>query len=225
MVNGVEKLEFIDFTVDLTVPVFVRAVDPFLVENFLKAYLALFDRVPDAAEVIPLLGRLMTAQANATGEFGFEAICTALLGSADIDSNVTTVTQMSNIQFINATYANLMGAVPVAGEVAALERELASGDLSRSELTADLLALVHSFEYDPHESAAQNRSDAYYDFLPRLLDNKVAVAHTLAINLGLTYDQTSHFPWNEKVIDAVTPNSTEAALSLLGVSVTQYDLV
>lgn len=102
-----------------------------------------------------------------------------------------------------------------AGGLAYWTGKLADGSATRGDLVSTILDSAHTY-----------KGDATYGYVADLLDNKTLVAKTFAIDLGLNYNSSNESITNGMAIAAaVTPTSTAAAISLIGVNIADVQLI
>jgi len=126
-------------------------------------------------------------------------------------SNLTGFSKdMSNAAFVNLIYKNVLGRTD-GGDTAGVNYwsgELASGNATRGSLVSTMLNSAHGF-----------KNDATWGWVANLLDNKITVAKTIAIDWGLNYNTPEASISNGMAIAGlVTPTDTSAALKLVGIS-------
>jgi hypothetical protein len=116
---------------------------------------------------------------------------------------------MSNADFISVIYKNVLGRTSVdADGMAYWSASLATGTATRASLINNILGAAHGLKGD----AAQGQ-------VADLLDNKLAVAHYFAIDLGLNFNTNeASILQGMAIAAAVTSTSTAAAIALIGVS-------
>jgi serralysin len=92
--------------------------------------------------------------------------------------------------------------------------ELASGRASNGSLVSTILNSAHTF-----------KGDATYGWVANLLDNKLAVAKTFAIDWGLNNNTPAEsISQGMAIAAAVTPTGTAAAIALIGVTASELQL-
>ena len=117
---------------------------------------------------------------------------------------------MSNADFVNVIYKNVLGRKDGAdaGGLAYWTGKLTDGSASRGALVSSVLDAAHTY-----------KGDATFGYVADLLDNKIAVGKTVAINYGVNYHNTSDAVTNGMAIAAaVTPVNTTDAILLVGVN-------
>lgn len=92
---------------------------------------------------------------------------------------------MTNADFVNVVYRNVLGRPDGAdaGGLAYWSGELAAGRESRGSLVSTILYSAHTFKGKP---SAKGTAQDGYGWVADLLDNKLAVAKTFAVDWGLT---------------------------------------
>ncbi|MBI1834938.1 MAG: DUF4214 domain-containing protein, partial [Burkholderiales bacterium] len=99
--------------------------------------------------------------------------------AAIVYSDLTGYTQsMSNADFVRVIYKNVLGRfdanAPPEADVAYWSNSLSSGQSTRGNLVRAMLFSAHTFA-----------DDATWGWVPRLLDNKLAVGNYFALQHGL----------------------------------------
>lgn len=114
-------------------------------------------------------------------------------------------TSMTNEDFLNVFYKNVLDRLEGAdaGGLAYWNSKLADGSSTRSSLANDILDSAHTFKGNPT-----------WGWVANLLDNKIAVANTIAVEWGLTYN-TDAYTRGVVIAAASTPNDTTKALRLV----------
>jgi Ca2+-binding RTX toxin-like protein len=206
----VESLKFSDKTVNLTVQALVAAAPQMDVHHIIELYVAFFNRVPDANGLVYWIGKMIAGQGINQIADSFYSIG----ASAQYSSLTGFSTGMSNEDLIHAFYKNILGRAEGA-DVDGLKYwndKLVLGSSTRSSLALDILASTHTF-----------KGDATWGYVADLLDNKVAVALTVAVDWGMTYN-TDGYTHTAAITAAVTSTSTATALALVGVSTSDISL-
>ncbi len=203
-VLNVERIHFSDMVVNLTVQAKAASVTTTQLHQMEELYVAFFNRVPDADGLSYWIDQFKGGQS-------FNAIAESFYNAGVQYSNLTGFsTTMSNQDFINVVYKNVLGRSGGAdqGGLGYWSGELTSGRASHGSLVSDILNSAHTF-----------KGDATYGWVADLLDNKIAVANKFAVDLGLSYNSANDSITNGMAIAAaVTASSTTAAIALIGIS-------
>jgi len=158
--------------------------------------------VPDADGLEYWIGQRATGQSiNAIAEVFYSA------GVARSDLTGFSA-NMSHADFVNVVYRNVLGRRDGADTegLAYWSGELASGRATHGSLVSTMLDSAHSF-----------KGDATWGWVADLLDNKIKVAKTFAIDWGLNYlTAEQNITEGMKIAKAVTATDTAAALALIG---------
>jgi hypothetical protein len=208
--SNVQKLVFSDMSINLEVQSDARTVSSTQLHSLEELYVAFFDRVPDADGLQFWTGQLKGGQS-------INAIADSFYAAGLQYASVTGFTaSMSSSDFINVVYRNVLGR-PDGADAAGLAywvAGMADGTQTRGSLVATILGAAHAYKGDPT-----------WGWVADLLDNKIAVADTFAVSMGLGYntpaDSISH---GVAIAAAVTPSSTAAAITLIGVPQAQVSL-
>ena len=208
---NIERLQFADKTVNLTIQALAAATSPIDVQHIEELYVAFFNRVPDADGLSYWINQMSAGQT-------INQIADAFYDAGIQYSSVTGFSAgMSNADFVNVVYRNTLGRSEGADAdgLAYWTAKLASGEATHGTLVAKILSDAHAF-----------KGDSTWGWVPDLLDNKLAVANTFAVTLGLNYNTPEASISNGMAIAAaVTPTSTDEAIALIGVSPAELILV
>ncbi|MDP4028816.1 MAG: choice-of-anchor D domain-containing protein [Gallionella sp.] len=201
--TSAERLTFSDMTVNLTIQAKAASIAAADLQRLQELYVAFFNRVPAADGLAYWIDRF---KAGSTINQVAESFYAAGVQNASLTGFSSA---MSNSEFINVIYRNVLGRPEGAAAVGMnyWSGELASGRATRGSLVSSILNSAHYL-----------KGDATYGWVADLLDNKVAVANQFSVTLGLTYNTPGASISNGMTIAAaVTPTSTAAALALIGV--------
>ncbi len=199
---GIERVQFADRSVNLTVGYLAGTVTAPQLDSLIELYIAYINRVPDADGMAFWIGQFKAGQT-------LSQIGESFYGAAVQYSSLTGYSaSMTNADFVTVVYRNVLGrSEPDAEGLAFWTNELASGHSSRGTLVASILGSAHSF-----------KGDATYGYVADLLDNKIDVGKTFAIEQGLVYntgaDSITH---GMEIAAAITPTSISQAVALIGV--------
>lgn len=209
--TNVESLKFSDMTVNLDVHTVVASAPSANVQSIIELYVAFFRRVPDADGLVYWIEQMKAGQTinQIADNFYNAGLLFPTLTGFDA--------KMSNADFVNLIYKNVLGRTDGAdaGGLAYWTDQLATGKATKGKLVTDILFAAHSF-----------KGDATFGWVADLLDNRIAVAKTFSIDLGLGYvlpdDSILH---GMEITAAVTPTNTSTAISLIGISAADIILV
>ena len=203
LLSGVEVLSFADMHVNLLIGANSRTILPSQLKTLEELYVAFFNRVPESDGLSYWIDQTRAGQS-------LDSIANSFYGAALLYPTQTGYTStMSNGSFVDAIYRNVLGREDGAdpGGLAYWTSRLDNG-ASRGELVTTILDSAHSFK---------GRLD--YGWVADLLDNKAYVAQRFAVEMGLAYNTAEEsIAQGMAIADAVTPYSTEAAISLIGVN-------
>jgi len=206
VLKNVEKLQFSDMTVNLTVGASAKSIAETSVKTIEELYVAFFNRVPDADGLEYWIGQFKNGQS-------LNSIADSFYGAAVFFSSLTGYSStMTNDDFVKVIYKNVLGrsgaTAPPDADVNYWTGELASGRASKGSLIATMLTSAHSF-----------KGDATWGWVANLLDNKVAVADYFAVQHGLGYvDSNESITKGMAIAAAVTPTATSEAIALIGMA-------
>ena len=202
LVTNFERLQFTDRSVNLTVGATAHTITSAQLNSIIELYIAYIARVPDADGMAYWIGQLKAGQT--LGQIG-ESFYSAAVQFSSITGYSAS---MTNGDFVTLVYRNVLGRdTPDAEGLAYWSGALAGGTETRGTLVSSMLTSAHSFK---------GRSD--FGYVADLLDNKIAVGKTFAINQGLVYNTSEDsITQGMAIAAAVTPTSTNAAVQLIGV--------
>jgi hypothetical protein len=201
------SLAFTDFTVNLAIGAKSQTISDSDLKSITELYVAFFNRVPDADGLAYWIGQFKAGMT-------LSQMCDNFYASAIFYSNLTGYSaSMSNADFITVIYKNVLGRTSVdASGMTYWSNALATGAATRGTLVESILGSAHTFKGDPT-----------WGWVADLLDNKYTVAKYFAVQQGLNYGSPSQSITSTIAIAAaVTPTSTTAATSLIGVSDTSF---
>lgn len=202
--TGIEYLKFSDMTVNLTVQDIAKSAPPANVQRLIELYVAFFNRVPDADGLAYWIGEMKAGKTT-------PQIAETFYNAGVQFSSLTGFSaSMSNSDFINVIYKNVLGRSDGAdqGGLDYWNAKLVDGSANRGSLVSTILDAAHGF-----------KGDTTWGWVANLLDNKIAVAKTFAIDMGLGYASSDDaIKQGMAIAAAVTPTDMQAALSLIGVS-------
>nr|WP_315486793.1 DUF4214 domain-containing protein [uncultured Undibacterium sp.] len=202
--TNVESLKFSDKTVNLGVQKLVSVTAPQSVQKIMELYVAFFNRVPDADGLSFWIGQLNNGKS-------INQIADAFYGAGVQFSSLTGFSSsMTNTDFVNVIYKNALGRKDGADSegLAYWTGALADGSATRGSLVSAILTAAHSY-----------KGDAKLGWVADLLDNKLAVSKTFAIDFGLGYVNAADAVSNGMaIVGAITPSNISDAIKLIGVT-------
>lgn len=210
-IKNVETLKFNDFKVNLSIQSLAASAPQANVQRLMELYVAFFNRVPDAEGLAYWIGQMNAGQK--TNQIA-ETFYNAGIQYSDLTGFSAS---MSNTDFINVVYKNVLGRATGADQdgLTYWNGKLSSGAATHGSLVSDILTSAHNF-----------KGDATWGWVANLLDNKILVAKTFAIDWGLSFNTA-----NESIVKgmaiaaAVTSTSTVDALTLVGISAADMSLL
>lgn len=207
---NVERLQFTDMTVSLTVQANAATLAGAQLQRLEELYVAFFNRVPDADGLSYWIDQFK-------GGLSINQIAESFYSAGVQYASLTGFSStMSNEDFVNVVYRNVLGRTSGAdaGGLAYWSAALANGTESRGSLVSTILDSAHSF-----------KGDGTWGWVADLLDNKILVADKFAVDWGLNYNTPDASIANGMAIAAaVTPTSTAAAITLIGIPEGQISL-
>jgi len=206
----IERVKFADFTVNLTVQEQAAGLSMPALHRLEELYVAFFNRIPDADGLQYWVEQF---KAGAT----INQIAESFYSAGVQYSNLTGFsTSMTNADFVNVVYKNVLGRADGADPegLAYWTGALDSGGASRGSLVSTILDSAHTF-----------KGDLTWGWVADLLDNKIAVASKFAVEWGLNYNTPEQSIANGMAVAAaITPDSVDAAIGLIGVTDADIDL-
>jgi hypothetical protein len=126
---------------------------------------------------------------------------------------------MSDADFVKLIYKNVLGrfgsTAPPDVDVNYWAGDLHSGLATRGSLISTMLVAAHTY-----------KGNSEWGWVPDLLDNKIAVAKTFAIDWGLNYNTPQDsITQGMAIAAAITSTGTQDAIALIGVSGSDMHLV
>ncbi|MBR7801366.1 DUF4214 domain-containing protein [Undibacterium fentianense] len=167
-----------------------------------ELYIAFFNRVPDAE------GLAYWINEKRAGKSIPEIADIFYNAAIQYSAQTGYSAQMSHADFVRIIYKNVLGrfgaTAPPAEDVNYWAGELDTGKTSKGGLILTILNVAHSFN-----------NHVEFGWVPRLLDNKYAVAAEFAISEGITYIKPEEsLNKTMAIAAAVLPNSADAAKAL-----------
>ena len=205
--TGVEKLQFSNASVNLTMSALAGSIAPKDLQYLEELYVGFFNRLPDADGLGYWIGQLkggqtLTQIANKFYDAGIQF--SALTGYS---------ATMSNADFITKVYSNVLGrsgsTAPNASEIGYWNDRLVAGTDTKGSMLLTMINNVHdNFKGDPT-----------YGFVDQLLVNKAAASTYLAISQGLTYNSsTDSYALGQQMAGLVTPTDITKAIAVVGIA-------
>ena len=202
--TNIENLKFRDMTVNLTIHETAKSIPQADVQKIMELYVAFFNRVPDADGLEYWISEMK-------GGKTINQIADTFYSAGVQFSEVTGYTAtMSNADFINVIYKNVLGRVDGAdsGGLTYWSEKLSTGSATRGTLVSTIIYAAHGF-----------KGDTTWGWVADLLDNKIEVAKSFAQDLALNYlTPNDSITKGMAIAAAITPIDKTAALTLIGVS-------
>lgn len=208
VLKNIERIQFADMKLDLGIQARAAASTPAEINQLIELYISFFNRVPDATGLSYWIGEYQSGKTLSQIAETFYQV------GVQYPELTGFSTSMNDSDFINAIYRNTLGraAGADAAGLSYWKGELAAGRATHGSLVANILSSAHSFKGDP-----------LWGFVADLLDNKVAVGRTIAIDWGVSFNSDAEsINKGMAIAAAVTPTSFSAALELVGIH--PYDI-
>lgn len=209
----INTLQFSDARLNLSIAERAQQLSFNDLNRIIELYIAFFNRTPDADGLAYWIDQFSAGQS-------MESIANNFYNAAIIYSAQTGYsTTMSNESFVRIIYQNVLArtgtTAPTETELNYWTSELNSGTVTRGGLVISMLTSAHTFE-----------GDASYGWVPQLLNNKIVVANYFCVQQGMNYltPETS-ITQGMAIAAAVTPTDTSAALALIGLNDSGFNLV
>ena len=196
-------------TVDLTMASKAASISAPDLKTLEELYVGFFNRIPEAAGLSGWIDQIkngvsLKSVADQFYEFG------VLFGVYDKN--------MSDSEFIAEVYANVLGReganAPTKEEIAGWESWLHTGANTKGAMVLEMLEVSHGL-FTGHPEVG---------WVIDLLDNKAEVANYFAVQQGLSYNTPQeNIDHGTAIAAAITPNSTAAAIALIGVN--EFNLI
>jgi serralysin len=210
ILTNVEVLKFADMSVNLQIKAQAAAAPATDVTRLIELYIAFFNRIPDADGLSYWIGKKVEGQT-------INQIADTFYSAGVQYSSLTGFTHtMRNDDFVNVVYKNVLGRKDGADAQGLhyWSGKLIDGSASRGSLVSTILDSAHTF-----------KGNKTFGYVADLLDNKIMVARTVAIDYGLSYNSGNDSVTNGMAIAAeVTATNTAVALTLVGVIASDMQL-
>ena len=141
---NIERLQFADKTINLTIPAQAAAAPHADVVRLSELYVAFFNRIPDADGLSYWISQKVAGQT-------INQIADTFYGAGVQYSSLTGFTAtMSNTAFINVIYKNVLGRADGAdaGGLAYWNAKLVDGSATRGSLVSTILDAAHTYKGD-----------------------------------------------------------------------------
>lgn len=208
--SGIEKVQFADMTVNLTIQTAAAVAPAADVQRLMELYVAFFNRIPDADGLEYWIGQYRAGQS-------INQIAESFYNAGIQYSDLTGFSSsMSHGDFVHVVYKNVLGRAEGADAegLAYWSGKLADGSATHGSLVSDILGTAHTF-----------KGNSTWGWVADLLDNKLSVAHTFAVDMGLNYNDASDSIANGmEIAAAVSASSTTDAIRLIGINPDNLDL-
>ncbi len=173
-VSGVTSITFSDYVVNLSVGVKSKTISAADLQSLIELYIAFFNRVPDADGLVYWIDQRKAG-------VSIDQIADHFYNAAILYSDLTGYSStMSNADFVRVIYKNVLGrfdaTAPPEADVNYWSSSLSSGQSTRGNLVRVMLFSARTFA-----------DDATWGWVPKLLDNKLAVGNYFALWHGLNF--------------------------------------
>jgi len=202
-ISGVPSLQFADVTVNLQISGRAATIAAADLQLLTELYVAFFNRVPEADGLSFWIGEVAAGRS-------IDSVADAFYAAAVQYSDLTGYSpSMTNEGFVRVIYSNVLGrsgdTAPPDADVQWWAGRLASGAETKGSLVKTMLGSAHSF-----------KGNGTWGWVADLLDNKLAVARSFAIDNGLNYNSPEvSIARTMAIAAAVTSASTAEAAQLI----------
>lgn len=210
--SNATSFRFKDMHVNLTIGDISKTVSADKVKSIIELYLAFFNRVPEADGLAYWISESKRGMS-------IEDMSENFYSAALRYPNLTGFTSsMSTTDFVRMIYKNVLGrdgvTAPSNEEVEYWATEIRNGNRSRGGVISVMLNSAHTFKDDPS-----------WGWVPKLLNNKAAVARLFAVEQGISFNTPEDsISQGMLIARAVTSSDTSKAISLFGFTDTNFDL-
>lgn len=203
LLTGIERLQFADIGMDLTVRDAAAPAAGAPLRTLIELYTGFFNRIPDAEGLGFWLGEYAAGTSMAQIANAFHAAALA----HPVQTGYTS--GMSDADFVNIVYKNVLGRASADTEgLTYWTQALGSGAQSHGSMVLAMLNCAHTF-----------KGHAQYGFVADLLGNKYTVGKTVAVDMGLVWnDPAQAITKGMQIAAAITPDDMQFALQLVGVT-------
>lgn len=205
-VTDATSISFSDYVVNLTVGTKSKTIAAADLQSLIELYIAFFNRLPDADGLVYWIDQRKAG-------VSLDQIADHFYNAAILYSDLTGYSQsMSNADFVRVIYKNVLGrfdaTAPPEADVNYWSNSLSSGQSTRGNLVRTMLFSARTFT-----------DDATWGWVPRLLDNKLAVGNYFALQHGLNFKTPEEsISKTMAIAQKVTSNNFTEAMNLIEVS-------
>lgn len=200
-VTGAQSIVFSDVSINLGIADKAKTLSSSDLNSLIELYIAYLGRVPDADGLAYWIDQFKSGRSLEDIGKTFYA---AAIQFPDLTGYSAT---MSDADFVKIVYKNVLGRSSV--DTTGLNywtSSLATGTQTRGTLVKTILGSAHTF-----------KGDATYGWVADLLDNRIKVATSYAVDQGITFKTVDESVANGiKIANATTATSTSAAMNLFG---------
>lgn len=211
-VSNASTLVFSDLRVNLGIANQLQKVSKAQTQALIELYVAYFNRIPDSEGLAYWMDQLINGKS-------ISQIADSFYQAGLLYPDLTGYSKdMSNADFVRIVYKNVLGrsgsTAPSDAEVTYWTSDIASGRQTRTSLVIAMLASARSLANDPSVG-----------WVNTLLNNKIQVAQFFAVAQGISYSNPSdNITRTIAIANAITPNDTTRAISLIGIKDLTFDL-
>lgn len=230
---NLERLQFADMGVNLTVQGAAASIDPATLDRICGLYLGFFARVPAADGLEHWVNQFRNGKSLDTIAGDFYGVgCSEALRSATGYWDFANDRALSDNDFVSIAYRNVLGREGLDAGIDYWAGQLTGpGAKTRGELVGTMLDAVASLA-----------DDSSWGWVARLLDDRVAMSKRVAVDWGLNYGASAAeaIAKGVEIAKAINemPNPDpkypdipvktfdfDAAITLIGVSAERIDLI
>jgi uncharacterized delta-60 repeat protein len=213
-VSNIGFLHFSDRYADLDLRALAMQVDPADLKTMEELYVGFFNRIPEADGMRFWIQELQAGRTLASiADRFYEAGVAFGIYSADFSDSAFVAQAYDHVLARGPGSAN----PPPPHDIAFWATQLAAGTHTEGSLVLRMLSDVHTF----FEDLPPGDPNFAFNFVADLLNNKAAVAHHYAVELGLSmYTPAQNISFGSDLVDLITPGDISAAWDLIGIGST-----
>ena len=212
VLNDMQAIQFADVTINLGIGDKSKTIASAHLKRLIELYVAFFNRLPDADGLSYWIDQYR-------GGLTVNQIAESFYTAAIQYSALTGYTRsMGNSDFVRLIYKNVLGrsgaTAPPDEDVQYWSGRMSKGGMSKGELVSTMLDSAHTF--DGH---------ATWGWVPKLLDNKIAISEYFTVQQGINYNTPEEsIAKTMAIAAAVTSSDITQAKGLVGFSDPTFDL-
>jgi hypothetical protein len=210
--SGATTFRFKDMRVNLSMGDISKTISIDNLKSIIELYIAFFNRIPEADGLAYWLSESKKG-------ISIEEMSENFYSAALMYPNLTGFTpSMNTTDFVRVIYKNVLGrdgvSAPTNEEVDYWATEINNKNRTRGGVVSVMLNSAHTFKDDPT-----------WGWVPKLLNNKAAVARLFAVEQGISFNTPEDsISQGMLIARTVTSSDTSKAISLFGFTDSNFDL-